>query len=92
MTFLHQRCKRFHSQLPILIITFLFCFVTIAGSPALSLAKPYFEDGFLGLTQEELRAQLGMPMAVRSRKAALRLHFESLVITRIQIGKNISKI
>jgi hypothetical protein len=73
MTFLHQRCKRFHSQLAIRIITFLFCFVPIAGSPTLSLAKPYFEDGFLGLTQEELRAQLGMPMAVRSRKAALRI-------------------
>ncbi len=36
-------------------------------------AKPYFEDGYLGLTQDELRKQLGPPMAVRSRKAALRV-------------------
>ncbi|MDH5700817.1 MAG: hypothetical protein OEZ41_12765, partial [Nitrospirota bacterium] len=36
-------------------------------------AKPYFEDGYLGLTQEELRQTLGIPMAVRSRKAALRV-------------------
>jgi len=49
-----------------------FCLATIAG-PAVTLAKPYFEDGFLGLTQEELHAQLGTPMAVRSRKAALRI-------------------
>jgi hypothetical protein len=43
------------------------------SSPTLSLAKPFFEDGLLGLTQEELRTQLGTPMAVRSRKAALRV-------------------
>ncbi len=47
--------------------------MTLAGSPALSLGSPYFEDGFLGLTQEELHTQLGLPMAVRSRKAALRV-------------------
>lgn len=39
-------------------------------SPA---AEPYFEDGYLGLTQEDLRAKLGKPMAVRARKAALRV-------------------
>ncbi len=38
-----------------------------------ALAKPFFQDGYLGLTQDELRDQLGTPMAVRSRKAALRV-------------------
>ena len=42
-------------------------------TPVLSVAKPYFEDGLLGLTQAELHTQLGTPMAVRSRKAALRV-------------------
>jgi hypothetical protein len=60
-------------QLFILAIGLFFCLATIASSPAPTLAKPYFEDGFLGLTQEELHAQLGTPMAVRSRKAALRI-------------------
>lgn len=36
-------------------------------------AGPYFEDGFLGLTQAELHARLGPPQAVRDRKAALRV-------------------
>ncbi len=36
-------------------------------------AAPYFEDGYLGLTQQELHAQLGMPQAVRDRKSALRV-------------------
>ena len=36
-------------------------------------AEPYFEDGYLGLTQAEVRGKLGTPMAVRSRKAALRI-------------------
>ena len=36
-------------------------------------AAPYFEDGFLGLTQTELHEKLGMPQAVRDRKAALRV-------------------
>jgi hypothetical protein len=41
--------------------------------PHPSAAAPYFEDGFLGLTQTELHAKLGMPQAVRDRKSALRL-------------------
>lgn len=73
MTFLTQNCKRSQLQLFILAIGLFFCLATIASSPAPTLAKPYFEDGFLGLTQEELHAQLGTPMAVRSRKAALRI-------------------
>lgn len=40
-------------------------------SPARSGA--YFEDGFLGLSQAELREKLGTPYAVRDRKAALRV-------------------
>jgi hypothetical protein len=36
-------------------------------------AEPYFEDGFLGLTQKELHDKLGMPQAVRDRKSALRV-------------------
>ena len=73
MTFLDQCCKRNSSQLPLLASLILFWLATMIGSPPNSLAKPYFEDGFLGLTQDELRTQLGTPMAVRSRKAALRI-------------------
>ena len=36
-------------------------------------AASYFEDGFLGLTQEELHKNMGMPQAVRDRKSALRV-------------------
>lgn len=36
-------------------------------------AKPYFEDGYLGLTKAELHETLGTPHAIRSRKAALRV-------------------
>ena len=36
-------------------------------------ATPFFEDGFLGLTQQEVHAKFGVPHAVRSRKAALRV-------------------
>jgi hypothetical protein len=36
-------------------------------------ATPYFEDGFLGLTQKELHDKMGMPQAVRDRKSALRV-------------------
>ena len=42
-------------------------------SPSSALAGAYFEDGYLGLTQAELRAKLGQPQAVRDRKAALRV-------------------
>ncbi len=41
--------------------------------PSDSSAAPYFEDGFLGLTQTELHAKLGLPQAVRDRKSALRV-------------------
>src|SRR5206468_5209914 len=41
--------------------------------PHVALAGPYFEDGYLGLTQSELREKLGAPHAIRDRKAALRV-------------------
>jgi hypothetical protein len=41
--------------------------------PGHTLAGPYFADGYLGLTQTELRAKLGPPHSVRDRKAALRV-------------------
>jgi len=72
MPFLAQFCKRSFSPLSFLAVL-PFCLATFWAYPTDSLAKPYFEDGFLGLTQEELRTQLGTPMAVRSRKAALRI-------------------
>ncbi len=53
---------------------FLFLSVIFAWSlPSGLLATPYFEDGFLGLTQQELHEKLGMPQAVRDRKSALRV-------------------
>jgi hypothetical protein len=42
-------------------------------NPTPPAAEPYFEDGFLGLTQKELHDKLGMPQAVRDRKSALRV-------------------
>lgn len=51
----------------LLIVSALLCV------PRSLLAAPYFEDGFLGLTQKELHARLGMPQAVRDRKSALRV-------------------
>ena len=73
MTFFSQFCKR-----PLSYVALVFMITTWVGSgvllwPSHSPAKPYFEDGYLGLTQEELRQTLGTPMAVRSRKAALRV-------------------
>lgn len=56
-----------HSPIWLLLLGFLL------GVPRPSPAAPYFEDGFLGLTQSELHAKLGMPQAVRDRKSALRL-------------------
>ena len=50
----------------------LFGLIFLASAPQV-LAKPYFEDGYLGLTKEELHEKLGTPHAIRSRKAALRV-------------------
>lgn len=55
------------------ILTPVFLFLCSWTSPSELFAAPYFEDGFLGLTQQELHAKLGMPQAVRDRKSALRV-------------------
>lgn len=44
-----------------------------SASPGLSWAAAFFEDGYLGLTQAELRDTLGPPQSVRDRKSALRV-------------------
>lgn len=44
-----------------------------SASPAVLHATPFFEDGFLGLTQREVHDKFGVPHAIRSRKAALRV-------------------
>lgn len=49
------------------------CLLVWLGAPLPLSAAPYFEDGFLGLTQKELHEKLGMPQAVRDRKSALRV-------------------
>lgn len=48
-------------------------YVVFFTRPSPISAAPYFEDGFLGLSQKELHEQLGMPQAVRDRKSALRV-------------------
>jgi hypothetical protein len=56
--------------------TFLLLLLLATGpwvEPSTVLATPYFEDGYLGLTQTELHQKLGMPQAVRDRKSALRV-------------------
>lgn len=45
-----------------------------AISPDPALASAFFPDGYLGLTQEELRAKLGKPHKVRDLSAALRVY------------------
>jgi hypothetical protein len=62
--------RRLRLPLMMLLIACLFTAWTV---PSDLHAAPYFEDGYLGLTQEELHAKLGMPQAVRDRKSALRV-------------------
>ncbi len=57
----------------ILLSLLLLSFTGIWFQPSAALAGPYFEDGYLGLTQTELHQKLGMPQAVRDRKSALRV-------------------
>ena len=45
-----------------------------AGSPSPAQAGALFPDGYLGLTQEELRAKLGPPQKIRDIGAALRVY------------------
>ena len=62
-----------HQTVTRLIICCLL-FFSLLGPECPSLwAGPYFEDGYLGLTQTELHDKLGLPQAVRDRKSALRV-------------------
>jgi len=54
----------------LLLAAIVFC----ASAPHSALAKPFFSDGYLGLTQQELRAKLGPPNKVRTMTAALRIY------------------
>lgn len=45
-----------------------------AISPSPALAGAFLSDGYLGLSQEELRAKLGKPHKVRDLSAALRIY------------------
>lgn len=59
-----------------ILLSCLLALVSTAGDwlqPSPAFAVPYFEDGYLGLTQAELHHKLGMPQAVRDRKSALRV-------------------
>lgn len=73
MPFFSPLCKRQLSEMAFGVIVTAICGAGVLLEPSFAPAKPYFEDGYLGLTQEELRQKLGTPMAVRSRKAALRV-------------------
>jgi hypothetical protein len=59
-------------RLCILSLTLLLLLVFVTP-PRSASAEAYFEDGYLGLTQDELRAKLGPPKSVRDRKSALRV-------------------
>jgi len=56
------------------VVLLLAGFVAWIVSPAAALAEAFFSDGYLGLTQEELRAKLGPPQKIRDRSAALRVY------------------
>lgn len=64
-------------SVPILLrlITYslIVCLLILVASPTRTTATPYFEDGLLGLSQNELHEKLGRPQAVRDRKSALRV-------------------
>ena len=60
--------RRFVIRLWLVIICLFFLFPL-----SQVFAKPYFEDGYLGLTRTELHEKIGTPHAIRSRKAALRV-------------------
>lgn len=62
-----------HQTVSRLFILSLFCIGIVLLRLDLLWAGPYFEDGYLGLTQTELHDKLGLPQAVRDRKSALRV-------------------
>jgi hypothetical protein len=65
----------FSGRFTVSIILFLLLLISLSFIDCTLAAEvgPYFEDGYLGLTQPELHARLGPPQAVRDRKAALRV-------------------
>jgi hypothetical protein len=63
----------YSSALRITTLIIFLCATVLPANTVPALAGPYFEDGFLGLTQKELHDKLGMPQAVRDRKSALRV-------------------
>jgi len=63
----------YSSAVRITTLGILLCATVLPAHPSPTLAEPYFEDGFLGLSQKELHNKLGMPQAVRDRKSALRV-------------------
>lgn len=62
-----------HQTVTRLLIFCLLCISVVGPVRPLLWAAPYFDDGYLGLTQTELHEKLGLPQAVRDRKAALRV-------------------
>ncbi|MGE0469603.1 MAG: hypothetical protein Nkreftii_001654 [Candidatus Nitrospira kreftii] len=63
----------YSSALRITTLIIALCATALPVDPSPTLAEPYFEDGFLGLSQKELHTKLGLPQAVRDRKSALRV-------------------
>ena len=64
---------RFSIHVILLSLLLLFSATLVWLQPSVVLAAPYFEDGYLGLSQTELHQKLGLPQAVRDRKSALRV-------------------
>ena len=62
-----------HQTVTRLLIAIVFCASFVWPGRDLTWAGPYFDDGYLGLTQTELHEKLGLPQAVRDRKSALRV-------------------
>ncbi|MDR4476425.1 MAG: hypothetical protein R3B11_10530 [Nitrospira sp.] len=56
-----------------LLLFSLICIGVIGSVAGPARAEPYFDDGYLGLTQTQLHEKLGLPQAVRDRKSALRV-------------------
>jgi len=56
------------------VVPLLAGFIVSILSPAAAFAEAFFSDGYLGLTQEELRAKLGPPHKIRDRSSALRVY------------------
>ena len=73
MPWLRCHAMSYSPAVRITTLIILLCAPVLPANTLPILADPYFEDGFLGLTQKELHNKLGMPQAVRDRKSALRV-------------------